>query len=438
MSPLPPLLERLAARAPRGIVLGLERVERALSRLGDPHLGTPTLHVAGTNGKGSTCAMTEALLRAAGLRTGLTTSPHLVRFAERVRIDGAPIGDEAFAAALERVLPLPEELTFFESLTLAAFVAFRDARLDAVVLETGLGGRLDATNVCAPTGTAITSIDRDHAALLGETLEAIAAEKAGIAKAGVPLVLGRIAPAPRDVILARAGAVGAVPIVRLGAELLVSPGSPARVSLPALGDRGALSLPIEPSLAGAHQLDNAAVACALARTLVSDAALAAAAPALSRVAWPGRLERLERDGRVILLDGAHNEEGARALAAALEALGHRGVTLVFAAMDDKPVEGMLAALLPAAARAVLTTVELEGAGTRASRRPASLARLRGAADAVTPSPPVLAATSPEDAVGVALGAAPPGGTVVVCGSLYLIGRARAALLGLTPDPSLGL
>jgi len=410
------LLERLAARAARGMVLGLDRVEAALARLGDPHLAVPTIHVAGTNGKGSTCAMLEAILREGGLRVGTTTSPHLVRFAERIRLEGAPIADEPFAVALERALGAPEPLTFFESLTVAAFVAFAEARVDVAILETGLGGRLDATNVCRPLACAITSIGLDHQAFLGETLEAIAREKAGIAKPGTPLVIGRVEAAALDAIRSVAGRASAGPIWTLGEEVTLDG---ARVSLEGAPAPISARSPLE----GAHQLENAAIAIALARWApVGD--LAVAARGLERVVWPGRFERVRHADVELVLDGAHNVDGARALAATLESAGLSGVTLLFGAMDDKDVEGVARHLRPFVARAVLT----EPAG----RAPAPLARLEAAFGGGTPVP------DPRAALERALAETPAGGTVLVAGSLYLVGAVRAELLGVTPDPALGL
>src|SRR5580704_14210234 len=244
-TPLVDALHALQARAPRGMILGLDRVRDALAALGDPHLGLAAVHVAGSNGKGSTSAMVASIARAAGLRAGLYTSPHLCRFAERIGIDGRPIEDAPFerslAAVLDRCRP---DLTFFESLTVAAFLAFREAAVDVAAIEVGLGGRLDATNVLeAPLATAITSISLEHTAVLGDTLAAIAREKAGILKPGAPVVLGAL-PAEADrAIVEVAAQVGAGPIER------------------------PLVPPCPPSLAGPHQARNAAVAAALGRHL---------------------------------------------------------------------------------------------------------------------------------------------------------------------------
>ena len=187
-------LHDLYARVPLGMRLGLDAMRAACTRAGNPELSFEVAHVAGTNGKGSTCAMVESMARAAGKKTGLYTSPHLCRFAERIRIDGEPISDETLADVLDRALDLGPELSFFEAATLAAFLAFRDANVDVAVVEVGIGGRLDATNVVArPRVTAITRVALDHMDRLGDTLESIAREKAGIAKPGVAMVLGPMA-----------------------------------------------------------------------------------------------------------------------------------------------------------------------------------------------------------------------------------------------------
>ena len=213
-SRLAELLLTLQGRARRGMELGLGPTRAALADLGDPHAGLAAVHVAGSNGKGSTSAMVESIARAAGLSTGLYTSPHLCRFDERIRIDGEPIGPAALERALGRVLEQTRtELTFFESLTVAAFDAFREARVDLAILEVGLGGRLDATNViAAPLCTAVTSIALEHTAVLGGTIDAIAREKAGISKPGSPVVLGPLPPEANRAIREIAAAVGAGPI----------------------------------------------------------------------------------------------------------------------------------------------------------------------------------------------------------------------------------
>jgi dihydrofolate synthase/folylpolyglutamate synthase len=419
------------------MVLGLERVAAGAAALGDPHLDVPIIHVAGTNGKGSVSAMIESVLRVAGRRTGLYTSPHLSRFAERIQLGGAPIGDDAFAEALGRVLvDAPDDLTFFETLTLGAFVAFRDARLDVAVLEVGLGGRLDATNlVPAPLATAIVSIawgeggaHLEHANLLGNTVPEIAREKAGIAKPGVPLVLGPLAPDARAAVLEIAHTVGADPVVEVGDGAL-DPNGAVRLSLEArrLALPGA-TLALEPNLAGRHQLWNAAVAattCWAARGLALSPSVIEAG--LRAASWPARLERIEHCGRVFVLDAAHNVDGARALVDAwtttsLGAPPDRTV-LVFGALADKAFEPMLRALAPLADRRVY--------GLPEGRAPAPISALQSIA-------PGVAAETAEAVVARALELASADDVVLVAGSIYLVGAVRARLLGIEPDPVVAL
>ncbi|WP_437586476.1 bifunctional folylpolyglutamate synthase/dihydrofolate synthase [Sorangium sp. So ce1000] len=426
---LPALLEALGQRAPRGMVLGLDRVREALSALGDPHDGLPAVHVAGTNGKGSVCAMVESIARAAGLRTGLYTSPHLSRFAERIRVGGEMIGDaaleRALAAALERV---PSPLTFFEALTVAAFVAFREAGVDLAILEVGLGGRLDATNViAAPLCTAITSIALDHQAVLGPTLADIAREKAGILKPGAPAVLGPLDPEADAAIEAAAQAIGAGPRLRVAragraGEIAVGRSDhgarAARVAGP-----GRREIEVELGLRGAHQAENAGVACGIAWRLAGrwPEVERALAGGLAAARWPGRLERIDAGGAQVLLDCAHNPHGAQALAAWLdeEGPGAARTALVFGAMADKGWGEMLQVLAPRAPRRFYVTPK--------GRAAAPLDALREVA-------PGEAIGDPCAAVARAIEAAGPGGLVVVAGSIYLIGEVRSALLGITPDP----
>ncbi|WP_437730976.1 bifunctional folylpolyglutamate synthase/dihydrofolate synthase [Sorangium sp. So ce1335] len=427
---LPALLEALGQRAPRGMELGLDRVRAALAALGDPHAVLPAIHVAGTNGKGSVCAMVESIARAAGLRTGLYTSPHLSRFAERIRVGGEPIGDAAFeaalAAALERV---PSPLTFFEALTVAAFVAFRDAGVDLAILEVGLGGRLDATNViAAPLCTAITSIAFDHQALLGPTLADIAREKAGILKPGAPAVLGPLDPEADAAIEAVAQAAHAGPRLRVaragegaGDIAVGRAGRGARATR--VAGPGGRAVEVELGLPGAHQAENAGVACGVAWQLAGrwpeiDRALPAG---LAAARWPGRLEPIDAGGAQVLLDCAHNPHGAQALAAWLDEQGPgpARTALVFGAMADKGWGEMLQMLAPRAQRRFYVTPQ--------GRAAAPLEALRQ----VAPGEPI---GDPGAAVARAIEGAAPGGLVVVAGSIYLVGEVRSALLGIAPDP----
>jgi len=459
-SKLPDLLSRLMARGHLGMDLGLGRMTDALATLGNPHLAVPVIVVAGTNGKGSTCAMLEAIALAAGLRVGLTTSPHLMRLSERIRTGGAPVSDEAFAAALGRVFcDAPDTLTFFETLTCAAFVAFRDAALDLAILEVGLGGRLDATNVVPrPLVTAVTSIadgdgsDRylEHANLLGSTVEAIAREKAGIFKRGGPCAIGPLSSRARREVLAVADEAGAADlweVMRAGApapgrETEKQAGSPARagrvtspVEVDADGQRIVVTLPEGAPLTatlgmyGRHQVDNAALAAATAwlagRALPS--LRSAISEGLAAAKWPGRLERIESSGgrAEVWLDAAHNLDGARALAEAWRSIGPgpQRTVLVFGALADKAYEQVLRQLAPLADRRVY-------AGPR-GRAPAPLEALVAVADGDL-------ATSPEGAIDRALSLCGPGDRVLVAGSIYLVGDIRAHILGLPRDPAMGL
>jgi dihydrofolate synthase/folylpolyglutamate synthase len=317
------ILERLMRLHPKLIDLGLERMERLLAAMGSPHRKLPpAVHVAGTNGKGSLVAYLRAMSEAAGYRAHVYTSPHLVRFNERIRVAGQLISDDL----LEDVLTECEEanagqpITFFEITTVAAFLAFARVPADIAIIEVGMGGRLDTTNVIDPILSAITPIGYDHTGFLGNTLEKIAGEKAGILKHAVPAVIGRQREAGAGVIAARAGQL-AVPLFRMGREWQVNP-----------TDRGfryesdlmTLDLPA-PALAGAHQIDNAATAVACVERLraanfeIDDAAIR---KGLAAVEWPARLQRLTRGplvealppGCELWLDGGHNEDCGIALA----------------------------------------------------------------------------------------------------------------------------
>ncbi len=399
----------LAGLHPLAIRFGLERMERALDALGHPERAYDVLHVGGTNGKGSTCAMAAAALRAAGHHVGLYTSPHLVRFNERIAVDGAPISDAALEAAVDeirRACPWHEageegdRLTYFEFATLVGFLHLAREGVRVAVVEVGLGGRFDATNVVVPRVAAIARIGLDHTQLLGDTVEQIAFEKAGIFKAGVPAVVHANQP-PGALETLRAEAL------RRGAPFVVAAGDwPGLVAL-----------------AGPHQRGNAALAAAALRQLAR-AGVAAPEAAIARgiatARWPGRLE--EVDG--VLLDGAHNPDGAAALAAALRAL-HPGrpVELVFGVLSDKDHAGMLAAL----AGAVRRLHVVAPATPRA--RPAAEVRALAASLGVDAD----AHASTADAIACARRAAADGALVCVAGSLYLVGEARALLRAGAPD-----
>jgi dihydrofolate synthase / folylpolyglutamate synthase len=397
------LLARLdVAAGTLGVEMGLDRVRRALARLGDPQRRYLTVQIAGTNGKGSTAAMAEAILRRAGLQTGLYTSPHLARFTERIRVSGREADGDRLAALDVGVQACGERLTYFEIATVLGFLTFAEAGVDVAVLETGLGGRLDAVTCCQPLATAITSIGIDHTDYLGATLADIAREKAGILKPGVPCFVGGVSPEAAAVIAGAAAAVGA-PLRWLGTDF---------------------SAPAEHvGLAGPHQADNAAVALALAGAVAArldrklDAPTVAAA--LGDVRWPGRLERLADD---LWVDCAHNAQGARALAAALPGIaGGRPVTLLMSVARDKDTDGILDALAPIARRLIAT----------ANASPRALPAAALAARAQAHFADVTAIADPREALAQARAAA---GVVVVCGSIFLVGPLRARLLGEPLDP----
>jgi dihydrofolate synthase/folylpolyglutamate synthase len=397
----------------RGWDLKLERMRAALALRGHPEERFPALHVAGTNGKGSTAAMLDAILTAAGYRTGLYTSPHLVDFSERIRIGGRTIPHEVvvtLGAELRQALEAHQlALTHFEFVTLLACEWFAREGIDVGVIEVGLGGRLDATNVVCPLVTAITSIAHDHEEYLGASLAAIAGEKAGILKPGVPLALGPLAPEAEAVIMAEARALG----VRVARGALADGSS----GLCFDGPEGVRWDGLRLALGGAFQRDNAAVALtALAQ--VRDrlpCPLAAVQEGLAQVRWPGRLTVL-RAAPLVLVDGAHNPAGIAALARELPALlGCRRLTLVFAVMADKAWQTMLETLLPRVARVVVTRVGRRGLD------PASLAR------ALEGRLPVEVMAEPGAAIAAAVERADPDGAVLVCGSLFLVGEAYAAL-----------
>ena len=388
-------LVALHARVPLGMRLGLEPMRAACVAAGHPEAAFPVVHVAGTNGKGSTCAMLEAIARASGLRTGLYTSPHLVRFAERIRIDGEPLRDADLERFLDEALTVGADLSFFETATLAAFLAFRAARVELAVVEVGIGGRLDATNVIpSPRCSAITGIALDHQGMLGDTLALIAAEKAAIARRGVPIVLGAL---PAD---ARASAEAV--IAAAGARIVEAAPLPSDVTL---------------GLEGPHQRANASVAWTIADVL--GIGEAHRREGLVSVRWPGRLERIAGTGGW-LLDGAHNPEGARALVQAVA--GEDIGAVIFGALADKSWREMLSIVAGLPAPRVYVGPK--------GRAPVPLDELVALA-------PGEAAASLDEALAMARARA-GGRTVVVAGSLYLVGEARAKLLGLESDPIVAL
>ncbi|HWV37662.1 MAG TPA: folylpolyglutamate synthase/dihydrofolate synthase family protein [Vulgatibacter sp.] len=422
------MIEEILSRLPQSTIrMGLERIEGACAALGGPQGRYPSAIVAGTNGKGSTCAFLAAILEAAGLRVGLYTSPHLVSFRERIRTGGEPIDPEALERAGGRLLRAwpalgrpgdPDALTYFEAATALAFEAFAEARVDVAILEVGLGGRLDATNVSGKrlVAAAVTRVGLDHTEYLGATLEAVASEKARVARAGVPLVIAPQRPAALAAIRAHADRIGA-PVVE--APPLEGGEGGLRYRGPG-GASGGLRL----GLRGIHQRENAAVAVALARAIgeaLAPGRIEAAIPVgLASARWPGRLEVVAEEP-LFVLDGAHNPDGALALASSFES-AWPGVRprLVFGVLGDKERLAMMRALFPLASGVHLCAPPSSRAVPPALV--ADEARRAGLGGA-----PIECHPSVEDAVEAARGAAGRGGAVLICGSLYLVGAARAML-----------
>ncbi|HKR02962.1 MAG TPA: folylpolyglutamate synthase/dihydrofolate synthase family protein [Pyrinomonadaceae bacterium] len=413
------------------IKLGLTNTERLLEALGNPQNSFPSVQIAGTNGKGSTAVMLEAMARAAGIRAGLYTSPHLVQITERIRIDDLEIDREDFARLAWRVRETSERLvsrgvlqtlpTFFEHLTAIALVAFQEAGVQLAILETGLGGRLDATTTAGAGVIAITPVALDHQEYLGETLGEIAFEKAAIIRQGVEAV---IAPQERealDVIMERCAACGVTP--RHNARLSEVSGAEEtgrlRVTLETSEDRYENVLL---GLRGRHQIINAQVAVTLAETLRARGHAISRADVikgLESARHPGRLE-LRLVGEIeILFDGAHNPAGARALRDFLGEFVRQPVTLIFGAMRDKDLTEIAATLFPAASHLVLTQA--------ANPRAATVETLAGLAASYFDESRLTLAPSPAHALDAALRLTPPGGLICVTGSLYLVGDILRAI-----------
>jgi dihydrofolate synthase/folylpolyglutamate synthase len=409
------ILERMMALHPKIIDLTLDRVWRLLERLGHPERRLPpVIHVAGTNGKGSTQAMIRAGLEAAGLTCHAYTSPHLARFHERIRVAGEIIGEPALAALLAETEAAngPDPITYFEITTCAAFLAFARTPADALLLEVGLGGRLDATNVVdRPAVCVITPVSLDHQQYLGETVDLIATEKAGILKPGVPCVVGPQAPEGLASIEARADAVGAPLIVANRDWQAWS----ERGRLVFQDERGLLDLPL-PNLPGPHQIENAGAALAVLRHLGHDEAACEAA--VTRAFWPARMQRLRRGplvdlapGLELWLDGGHNPSAGQALAATLGAMPPKRTHAICGMLNTKDIGGFLRPLAPHLAS--LQAVSIPG---EKNTLPAAETRA-AAADAGIPA---TKAGSVADALR-AIAATDPGARVLICGSLYLAG-----------------
>ncbi|WP_298439872.1 folylpolyglutamate synthase/dihydrofolate synthase family protein [Geobacter sp.] len=408
-----------------GIRPGLERVSSLLARLGNPHEALRIIHVAGTNGKGSTAAFLSSILAAGGYRTGLFTSPHLISFTERFRINGAEIGQDEVLRLAQRVMAAaPEGTTFFELVTALALLHFAEKGVDAAILEAGMGGKNDATSVAAGILTVITPVALDHGEWLGATIPAIAREKGGIIKAGRPVVLSEQLPEAQEVLLARGRALGCR-LCRFDADFT------ARWSDGGLAYRG-LDRSLEgmrPGIGGRYQRVNAASALAAAELLategfpLTDEALRRG---IADARWPGRME-LFPGPPPVLLDGAHNPAGARALAEALADYPRRRLILVTGIMGDKDAEGILSPLLPLADEVVTVTPAVERG--LAADRLAAFCRERGAAATDGGAVP--------HGLELARQRAGSDDLILVAGSLFTVGEARAALLAAPYEPFRG-
>lgn len=393
--------------------LGLERMRAVIAELGHPQRAYQSIHVAGTNGKGSTCAMIEAGLRTAGVRTGLFTSPHLLEPTERIRINGVEVAVDSFARAFDQVHQAAERLlergdidlhpTYFESVTAMGFLLFRDAAVDTAVIEVGLGGRLDATNIIHPHLAVITPVDFDHEQYLGNTIETIAREKAGILKAGVPAIFARQRPEAALVLESRAAELGIVP--ERAADLRIE-----HVEINARTSRFTLhGETVICPLAGEHQIENAVTAA------MALGVLGVPYDGIGNAVWPGRLERVAECPDMVL-DGAHNPAGARALAAYIQRFySGRRVWLIYGTMRDKAVEEVASILFPTATEIITTAPKFARA-----LRPDALRSLWAGTN-------LRIADTVEQAIGLVREEARADDAVFVTGSLFLVGEARAFL-----------
>ena len=438
-------IQRLFDLQKFGMKFGLDNMRSLLTRLGEPQRGLKLVHLAGTNGKGSVGVMLKAGLDEAGYRTGFYTSPHLVTFRERI-ITGPDLISEADVLRLcDRLWPLADPQsppTFFEFVTALAFLYFQEKEVEVAVIEAGLGGRLDSTNVIEPLAAAITNVSLDHTEHLGGTVPDIAFEKAGVIKAGRPLVTGRLSSEAEEII-ARTAAEKNSPWLALGRDFqaVVTGRDEAGRPLLRFTQAGETWADLPLALAGAHQADNAAVALALGRLLRDQGFELRAGhfrAGLARAAWPGRIETWPAGSwppagpparAPLLVDGAHNPDGAQALAAHLAGLPRRNLHLMVGIMTDKDIASVLGPLLPLADRLYLTRPRFS--------RAASPEILRDMITAALGPPRVPTTLHPEleGAFEAAAAEAGPEDLVVLCGSLFTVGESLAYLRGLGPVES---
>lgn len=408
------ILARMMALHPKIIDLTLDRMWRLLNALGNPERRLPpVIHIAGTNGKGSTQAMIRAGLEAQGKRVHAYTSPHLARFHERIRLAGDLITEDALTEALDRCYAANqgENITYFEITTCAALLAFTETPADFTLLEVGLGGRLDATNVMDPALSIITPVDLDHQQFLGDTLTAIAGEKAGIIKRGVPCIVGPQHDEAMDVIEGVAARLGA-PLIAYGQHFHVSE---EHERLIYQDETGLLDLPL-PALPGLHQMQNAGAVLATLRHLGADETACEAA--MTQATWPARMQRLKGPladryaPAELWLDGGHNPAAGRAIAATLARLPARPTHLICGMLNTKDITGFMAPL--AAHAETLTALSIPGeANTLPAETTADAARSAG----------ISAQTAPDLYAALdAVVATSPNARILICGSLYFAGH----------------
>jgi dihydrofolate synthase/folylpolyglutamate synthase len=421
----PRTIEYLYSLQKHGMKFGLDNIRKLMSAFHNPQGSFRSVHVAGTNGKGSTSAMIASVLKTAGVKSGLFSSPHLISFTERIRINGEEITERDVITLAEEVRAAAEKIgdfspTFFEVVTAMAFLHFRKAGIEWAVIETGLGGRLDATNVIMPEVSVITSVGLDHCEFLGKTLREIASEKAGIIKAGVPVVSASQEEAAMEVIVRKAAERGSQLFTygeSFAAEVISE--SLGGISFRYFGEGRSKDLAV--SLAGRHQMINASMAAKTAEILMGKypAIKCDIGEGLSTVQWPGRLEMVNDDPPV-LIDGAHNPQAASALSLYLKEVAlsrYKRIILVVGAMGDKDVEGILGPLLPLAAEILFTAPAYSRSAP--PERLVALAAAKGYSSIIVPS--VVEAVKKAEEMCL------PGDLVVITGSFYTLGEAKESL-----------
>jgi dihydrofolate synthase/folylpolyglutamate synthase len=407
-----------------GIKLGLDTIGRILSGLGDPQEHFNAIHIAGTNGKGSVAATLASILNACGLRTGLYTSPHLVRFNERIVVDRQPISDENVLSAYRTVkaaAKVDREPTFFEFATAMAFHEFKCRKVEWAVVETGMGGRLDATNIIHPALSIITNVSVEHREYLGRRISQIAGEKAGIIKTGVPVVTA-VRQKTAIAVVESVAAENSAPLFRLGRDFKMRRSAADTATYSGLNFRWR---GLKTALRGGHQLENTALAlaaCDVLSPVIGVIESECLQRGLAETRWPGRLEQV-LDRPLTLLDGAHNLIAARTLGRYLKTgLDGRAITLVVGILDDKPYREILSALVPHCRRVILTRPQIDRALPPEKLIPAT-SELTADWRVI---PDVAAAVSH------AINSSKPDDVVCIAGSLYVVGEAKAALENLAP------